>query len=83
MVGNLFEQVATPSRLGALGLIEVLGWTGAALDRVDRAAFFSSFDDKFAVQYFYEPFLAAFDPALRKDLGVWYPKHEFGHDKGI
>lgn len=76
MVGNLFEQVATPSRLGPLGLIEVLGWTGAALDRVDRAAFFSSFDDKFAVQYFYEPFLAAFDPALRKDLGVWYTPPE-------
>ena len=76
MVGNLFEQVATPSRLGPLGLIEVLGWTGAALDRVDRASFFSSFDEKFAVQYFYEPFLAAFDPALRKDLGVWYTPPE-------
>lgn len=76
MVRNLFEQVATPSRLGPLGLVEVLGWTGAALDRVDRAAFFSSFDDRLAVQYFYEPFLAAFDPALRKDLGVWYTPPE-------
>jgi hypothetical protein len=76
MVGNLFEQVATPSRLGPLGLIEVLGWTGAALDRVDRAMFFSSFDDRLAVQYFYEPFLAAFDPTLRKDLGVWYTPPE-------
>lgn len=76
MVGNLFEQVATPSRLGPLGLIEVLGWTGAALDRVDRATFFSTFDDRLAVQYFYEPFLAAFDPVLRKDLGVWYTPPE-------
>ena len=25
-----------------------------------------------AVPYFYEPFLDAFDPALRKQLGVWY-----------
>lgn len=24
------------------------------------------------MQYFYEPFLEAFDPELRKDLGVWY-----------
>ena len=25
-----------------------------------------------AVPYFYEPFLQAFDPDLRKQLGVWY-----------
>ncbi|HEY0070305.1 MAG TPA: type ISP restriction/modification enzyme, partial [Chloroflexia bacterium] len=29
-----------------------------------------------AVQYFYEPFLEAFDPQLRKDLGVWYTPPE-------
>ena len=45
---------------------------GAALNWVDRAAFFSSFEEGHAVQYFYEPFLEAFDPELRKDLGVWY-----------
>lgn len=76
MIRNLFEQVATPTRLGPLGLIEVLGWTGAALERDDRAAFFTTFDDRLAVQYFYEPFLAAFDPELRKDLGVWYTPPE-------
>ena len=26
--------------------------------------------------YFYEPFLEAFDPALRKQLGVWYTPNE-------
>ena len=26
--------------------------------------------------YFYEPFLEAFDPALRKQLGVWYTPAE-------
>ena len=26
--------------------------------------------------YFYEPFLEAFDPALRKQLGVWYTPKE-------
>ena len=72
----LFEQVATPSKLGPLGLVEVLNWAAAALGRVDEAAFFKSFDEDNAVQYFYEPFLEAFDPALRKDLGVWYTPEE-------
>ena len=55
-----------------LGLIEVLDWTAAVLDRVDRAAFFARFNEGDAVPYFYEPFLEAFEPALRKQLGVWY-----------
>ena len=50
----------------------MLDWTAAALDRVDRAAFFARFDEGEAVLYFYEPFLEEFDPELRKDLGVWY-----------
>jgi hypothetical protein len=29
-----------------------------------------------AVQYFYEPFLQAYDPALRHELGVWYTPPE-------
>lgn len=76
MVRNLYDQVAQPTRLGPLGLTEVLNWTGDALSRVDRPAFFSAFDAGHAVQYFYEPFLAAFDPELRKDLGVWYTPPE-------
>jgi len=72
----LFVQVADPDRLGALGLIEVLNWAAAALNRVDRTAFFRSFDEGHAVQYFYEPFLQAFDPDLRKELGVWYTPEE-------
>ena len=67
----LYDEIATPSRLGPLGLVEVLDWTAGALNRVDRAAFFQRFQDEYAVQYFYEPFLEAFDPELRKDLGVW------------
>ena len=39
---------------------------------MDRASFFANFEEGHAVQYFYEPFLEAFDPELRKDLGVWY-----------
>ena len=72
----LFQQVSDPGRLQPLGLVEVLDWTAAALDRVDRTAFFTRFNAGDAVPYFYEPFLEAFDPALRKQLGVWYTPAE-------
>ena len=72
----LFQQLSDPGRLQPLGLVEVLDWTAAALDRVDREAFFSRFNEGEAVPYFYEPFLEAFDPALRKQLGVWYTPAE-------
>ena len=72
----LYDQIATPSKLGSLGLVEVLDWTAAALNRVNPDAFFQKFRDEHAVQYFYEPFLEAFDPDLRKDLGVWYTPPE-------
>ena len=72
----LFQQVASPGRLQSLDLVEVLDWTAAALDRVDRDAFFDRFDEGEAVPYFYEPFLEEFDPALRKQLGVWYTPAE-------
>ena len=68
----LFQQLSDPGRLQPLGLVEVLDWTAAALNRVDREAFFARFDEGEAVPYFYEPFLQAFDPELRKQLGVWY-----------
>ena len=80
----LFQQVSAPSQLQPLGLVEVLDWTAAALDRVDRDAFFDRFNESLsptrsgseAVPYFYEPFLEAFDPDLRKQLGVWYTPTE-------
>ena len=72
----LFQQLSDPGRLQPLGLVEVLDWTAAALDRVDRAAFFARFQEGEAVPYFYEPFLEAFDPQLRKQLGVWYTPAE-------
>ncbi len=43
MIRALFEHVATPSRLGPLGLTEVLDWTGGVLNRVERATFFERF----------------------------------------
>ena len=72
----LFQQLSQPGRLQPLGLVEVLDWTSAALDRVDCDAFFARFNEGEAVTYFYEPFLEAFDPELRKQLGVWYTPAE-------
>ena len=82
VLAALFQQLAQPGRLQPLGLVEVLDWTAAALDRVDQPAFFARFNagegvgQDPAVPYFYEPFLEAFDPALRKQLGVWYTPAE-------
>jgi len=73
---SLFHQMAYPSNIRALDLEEVLDWTEDCLARVDRASFFARYDMGDAVQYFYEPFLAEFDPELRKDFGVWYTPPE-------
>ena len=73
---SLFQQLSQPDRLQPLGLVEVLDWTSAALNRVDCEIFFARFKQGEAVTYFYEPFLEAFDPALRKQLGVWYTPAE-------
>lgn len=72
----LYYQLANPGPLKDLGLTEVLGWAEQVLNRVDRANFFAAFEEGQAVQYFYEPFLEAFDPSLRKELGVWYTPPE-------
>lgn len=76
MVASLFNQIATPQKLKPIRVDEVLNWAGAALNRVDRPAFFARFEEEHAVQYFYEPFLKAYDRELRKDLGVWYTPPE-------
>jgi hypothetical protein len=76
MVSALFEQITLPSKLKALELAPVLDWAADALNRVDVEAFFTRFEARRSVQYFYEPFLEAFDPELRKQLGVWYTPEE-------
>ena len=75
MVRVLFQQLATPTNL-PVGLDEVLDWTDDVLARVDRSLFFRRFESAAAVQYFYEPFLQAYDPELRRQLGVWYTPPE-------
>jgi Type ISP C-terminal specificity domain/N-6 DNA Methylase len=75
-VDTLFQRIATPQYLKPLGLEEPLTWAADALNRVDRDAFFARFQEADAVRYFYEPFLNAFDPELRRQLGVWYTPRE-------
>lgn len=76
MIAALFGQLSQPAKLKALNLTEVLDWATDALNRVDQATFFKSFESTRSIQYFYEPFLAEFDPELRKSLGVWYTPEE-------
>lgn len=72
----LFHALANPAHLSALDLSEPLDWAAEVLARVERPAFFARFAEHHAVQYFYEPFLEAFDPQLREDFGVWYTPDE-------
>jgi hypothetical protein len=76
IIRKLFHELTEPGKLEEWKLDEVLGWAGDVLNRTDRQAFFSTFNDAEAVQYFYEPFLEQFDPDLRKQLGVWYTPPE-------
>ncbi|MDQ1255424.1 MAG: hypothetical protein QG656_13, partial [Candidatus Hydrogenedentes bacterium] len=64
MIASLFSQIATPQKLKPLHVDEALDWAGDVLNRVDQTAFFSKFEEEHAVQYFYEPFLKAYDPEL-------------------
>ncbi|MCB9449787.1 MAG: N-6 DNA methylase [Anaerolineaceae bacterium] len=70
-IQELFEEITRPTRLRPLNIEEVLNWTADTLNRVENS-FFATFEKGEAIQYFYEPFLEAFDPALREQLGVWY-----------
>jgi hypothetical protein len=76
LVTALFDEVAHPKRLKNFDLRSPVLWALEALRRVVPAKFIGSFQAGKAVQYFYEPFLAKFDPQLRKELGIWYTPHE-------
>ncbi|BBN95439.1 hypothetical protein DEGR_21720 [Deinococcus grandis] len=72
---RLFGELASPSAQHSLNLTDLLDRTAATLARVDVDSFTQKFQGD-AVQYFYEPFLAAYDPELRKQFGVWYTPTE-------
>ena len=76
VIRTLFSEIINPVKIRGLGLRPLLDSAAAGLNRVEnKNQLFGDgvFD---AIQYFYEPFLAAFDPKLRKDLGVWYTPPE-------
>src|SRR5690606_39089273 len=76
VLDRLFRELMGGT-LHRLGLSDLLDRTARLLARVHRERFFARFDVQAdAIQYFYEPFLEAYDPKLRKDLGVWYTPPE-------
>jgi hypothetical protein len=89
-LGQLFHEFRHPARIRELRLAHHLDLATEVLGRVDPAAFFTRFRAptleqeagsegaaaSAAILYFYEPFLEAFDPELRKELGVWYTPGE-------
>ncbi|MFC3605512.1 N-6 DNA methylase [Deinococcus soli (ex Cha et al. 2016)] len=72
----LLDEVNTKRKLTQLDLTGPVSRAIDLLRRVDAEPFLQSFQNGEAVTYFYEPFLDAFDPQLRKDLGIWYTPHE-------
>lgn len=72
----LLDEVNTKRKLIQLDLSGPVDRAIDLLRRVTAEPFLQSFQNGEAVTYFYEPFLDAFDPQLRKDLGIWYTPHE-------
>jgi len=84
-LAGLFHEFRNPSRLRHLDLERHLDRATDTLNRVDLSIFrermtFPSLSDGdvagAAMTYFYEPFLEAFDPKLKKAMGVWYTPPE-------
>lgn len=87
-LAELYYEFQHPRRIQELGLRPHLDLATETLHRVDADQFFRHFqlpsvrnqeehtEATAAILYFYEPFLEAFDPELRKHLGVWYTPRE-------
>jgi hypothetical protein len=80
----LLHDIRHPARMKHLGLEAHLARAIKTFNRIDRPLFrsrmsFPTIDGETtiaAITYFYEPFLEAFDPQLRDELGVWYTPPE-------
>lgn len=72
---EILHEALRPSLLRECDLLPHLKSVESVLHWTNRTAFTQQFDGD-AIQYFYEPFLAEFDPVLRDDLGVWYTPRE-------
>jgi hypothetical protein len=73
---KLFREISDRRTLDSIQIAEILDLAGGVPNRFQPSLF-----DVFRVDeaYFYEPFLEAFDPELRKELGVWYTPREIVH----
>ncbi|MDW8300808.1 MAG: N-6 DNA methylase, partial [Anaerolineae bacterium] len=76
LLAELFETIARPRQLREMAIRDLVEWAEAALNRVQWEVFSRVFDQDNAINYFYEPFLEAYDPELRRQLGVWYTPPE-------
>jgi len=73
---TLYSALSARGKLASLNLLGLLDRVGETLNRVSRKDFFQKFSREEAIQYFYEPFLEAYHPQLRKEYGVWYTPPE-------
>ncbi len=69
---DIFDEVTKSGNVSALGIRDHLQRATAVFERVHQDELFSKFDGEAAIEYFYEPFLEAYDPKLREEFGVWY-----------
>jgi len=72
---ELLHACLRPSLVRHCNLLSRLEAAARVLQWTDRTAFAAAFAGG-AIEYFYEPFLAAFDPKLRDEMGVWYTPPE-------
>lgn len=75
---ELVHTILSPSIVRTCNLPPLLEDAAKMLAWVDADAFAAAFDGG-AIEYFYEPFLAAFDSHLRRELGVWYTPAEIAN----
>jgi hypothetical protein len=75
VLSSLFHEISQPSFVKSCDLRPRLAAVSRVLRRVNRSEFEVQFENR-AIEYFYEPFLARFDPELRDKLGVWYTPPE-------
>lgn len=75
VIASLLHDISNPAVIRKSGLSPRLAAVARVLNWVDRDKFEAKLGNG-AIEYFYEPFLAAFDENLRNRLGVWYTPRE-------
>ena len=70
-IAEIVYSALSPTVVHTSGVRSTLDGIAEALKRVDQSSLATDFDNN-AIEYFYEPFLAAYDTDLRDSLGVWY-----------